>query len=239
MRNIIKVNNIQDAKDNPIRPLLAMDSNGDLFIEGQSAIPAGFVDLGLPSRTLWAVNNIGAEPDSTKESYYGDYYAWGETETKTEYAWYNYEYCYSYDPDEDLEFTKYTGSDGKTILEASDDVVTATYGSNYCMPTATEIQELISGTNNEWVTNYNGITGLNGRKFTNKTDSSKFIFIPAAGYLNFSTLNREGDTGYVWSSSLHMQVVDSAQILDFGSSGVYAEASGRCYGYSVRAIKRV
>ena len=34
-----------------------------------------YVDLGLPSGTLWATCNVGAE---TPEGY-GDYFAWGET----------------------------------------------------------------------------------------------------------------------------------------------------------------
>lgn len=40
-----------------------------------------YVDLGLPSGTLWATCNIGA---STPEGY-GDYYAWGETSTNSIY----------------------------------------------------------------------------------------------------------------------------------------------------------
>ena len=39
------------------------------------------VDLGLPSGTLWATCNIGA--DSPYD--YGDYYAWGETNPKTNF----------------------------------------------------------------------------------------------------------------------------------------------------------
>ena len=34
-----------------------------------------FVDLGLPSGTLWATCNVGAEAPEG----YGDYFAWGET----------------------------------------------------------------------------------------------------------------------------------------------------------------
>jgi len=37
-----------------------------------------WVDLGLPSGTLWATCNVGA--NSPEE--YGDYFAWGETEPK-------------------------------------------------------------------------------------------------------------------------------------------------------------
>ena len=49
-----------------------------------------WVDLGLPSGTLWATCNVGA--DSPEE--YGDYFAWGETVPKSNYnletyKWYN------------------------------------------------------------------------------------------------------------------------------------------------------
>ena len=47
-----------------------------------------YVDLGLPSGTLWATCNVGADsPDG-----YGDYFAWGETEPKTTYNWSTYLY---------------------------------------------------------------------------------------------------------------------------------------------------
>ena len=39
------------------------------------------IDLGLPSGTLWACCNVGAD----KPESYGGYYAWGETEEKTTY----------------------------------------------------------------------------------------------------------------------------------------------------------
>ena len=42
-----------------------------------------YVDLGLPSGTLWATCNLGAD---TPEDY-GDYFAWGETAHKEIYDW--------------------------------------------------------------------------------------------------------------------------------------------------------
>ena len=42
-----------------------------------------YVDLGLPSGTLWATCNVGAN----KPEDYGNYYAWGETGTKNTYNW--------------------------------------------------------------------------------------------------------------------------------------------------------
>ena len=47
------------------------------------------VDLGLPSGTLWATCNVGAD---TPEGY-GDYYAWAETSPKDHYYWNTYRYC--------------------------------------------------------------------------------------------------------------------------------------------------
>ena len=48
-----------------------------------------WVDLGLPSGTLWATCNVGAE----KPEDYGDYFAWGETTAKSTYNWNTYKYC--------------------------------------------------------------------------------------------------------------------------------------------------
>ena len=45
------------------------------------------------------------------------------------------------------------------------------------MFTHTQGQELIDNTTSAWTT----IKGVNGRKFTSKTDSSKYIFLPAGG----------------------------------------------------------
>lgn len=42
-----------------------------------------YVDLGLPSGTLWAVCNVGA---ATPQDY-GNHYAWGEVESKESYGW--------------------------------------------------------------------------------------------------------------------------------------------------------
>ena len=47
-----------------------------------------WVDLGLPSGTLWATCNVGA--DAPEE--YGGHFAWGETETKDFYAWTTYKW---------------------------------------------------------------------------------------------------------------------------------------------------
>lgn len=48
-------------------------------------------------------------------------------------------------------------------------------GSQWKIFTQTQGQELIDGTNSTWTS----INGVNGRKFISKTDSTKYIFLPA------------------------------------------------------------
>ena len=92
-----------------------------------------YVDLGLPSGTLWATCNVGA---TTPEGY-GDYFAWGETTPKSVYNWDTYQYSnggYTYIDEFRPYFTKYCNkseygyngyTDTLTILQAGDDAATA------------------------------------------------------------------------------------------------------------------
>ena len=241
MKHIIKVNDIQDAKDNPVRPIVALDKNGVLFVEGAKVVPEGFVDFGLPSGTLWSTKNIGATNGDTKESWYGNYYAWGETETKskTQYDWPNYKYAKgAYN-----KLTKYCydstyGNDGftdnLTQLVKEDDVAMQT-NSAWKMPTKENFEELIARTTNSWVTDYNGISGLNGRVFTSKVNGNT-LFIPAAGYRNGSDIYIVGSNCYLWSSSLYLHDPGNACYLYFNSGNVGMGSGNRCFGFSVRPI---
>ncbi|MBO7138146.1 MAG: hypothetical protein J6V92_06740 [Bacteroidaceae bacterium] len=58
-----------------------------------------YVDLGLPSGTLWATCNVGA--NSPEE--YGEYFAWGETKPKKNFR----HETYQYDKDRPFTSTKY------------------------------------------------------------------------------------------------------------------------------------
>lgn len=71
------------------------NSGNDKSGTSHSGIADGheWVDLGLPSGTLWATCNVGA----TNPEDYGDYYAWGETEVKNEYKWNTYKYGSNWD----------------------------------------------------------------------------------------------------------------------------------------------
>ena len=242
MKYIVKVNNIQEVKDNPTRPLIALDSNGVLFAEGKAPVPEGFVDLGLPSGTFWSTKNIGATNGNTAESWYGNYYAWGEIETKDNYDWTTYKYASN---GSGYKLTKYCnnssyGNDGftddLTQLVPEDDVATQT-NSTWRMPTKEDFEELIAGTTSSWVENYNDIEGLNGQVFTSKVNGNT-LFIPASGAHVGSDIKNIGSSCSLWTSSFYLSHPNSAYDLYFNNSG-YIDASGyvnRCTGYSVRPI---
>ncbi len=203
-----------------------------------SSIPTmEFVDLDLPSGTLWAKCNIGA----ATETEYGDYFMWGSVTPNT--------------PDE-CTWAKAPFNGGNTIYNATAfnqvkdtvcpngilakgyDVAYKTTNGAARMPTKADFQELIDNTTNEWFTNFNG-TGINGRKFTSKTDTSKYIFIPAAGFCNDGSVNSVGDNGYVWSSSLYTSSPDGAWGLYFSSGSCGMGGSSRYGGQSVRAVRNL
>ena len=199
------------------------------IVEVQSAgpEPPEMIDLGLSVK--WAKNNIGATCGNTVESWYGGYYAWGETETKSDYSWNTYKFGTA------SPFTKYN-IDVKTVLESADDIATQTYGSNYRMPTKEEIEELIA-LPNQWVTDFKGIPGLNGRVFTGTNGNT--LFIPAAGYCNGESLSLVGSGCRLWSSGLTLDDSDYVYYLDFYSDTIYVDRDSRCYGLAVRPVQNV
>ncbi len=179
-----------------------------------------YVDLGLPSGTLWATCNVGANAPEE----FGDYFAWGETAPKDVYNWSTYQY---YDGS---NLAKYTGSDGLTILLPEDDAATTNWGNEWRMPTKEEWQELLDNTTNKWTTQ----NGVNGRLFTGSNGNS--LFLPAVGFRWDNDLNYVGSYGYYWSSSLNTDGPNDAWLFDLYSDyyGMYSLYRG--YGQSVRAV---
>ena len=192
-----------------------------------------YVDLGLPSGTLWATCNVGA--NSPEE--YGDYFAWGETEPKSEYSWSTYKYCQG----TETTMTKYcTNSeygtvDNKTELEAADDAATVNWGSDWQMPSMEQYDELINSsyTTTTWAT----LNGVYGRKITSKSNGNS-IFLPAAGYSYGTDINFVGVYGSYWSRTLAMFNASCASNLFFDSSYISMDYAGtRCCVQSVRPVR--
>ena len=180
----------------------------------------GYVDLGLPSGQLWAKCNLGA----TSPEEYGSYFAWGETTDKTTYSWETYAHY------KDSIFTKYNGSDGLSILEATDDAATARLGVNWRIPSKAEFDELLNNCTATFTTS----NGISGYRFTGPNGNS--IFLPMSGGRDGDGLLSSGESGFYWLSSLYSDDIDYAWGFLIDSESVYATSYYRMYGQAIRPV---
>ncbi len=202
-----------------------------------------YVDLGLPSGTLWATCNVGA--NSPEE--YGDYFAWGETEPKTNYNWITYKWMNEGQATWS-EINKYTFADGqtsacwydadgnfigdgKTELDPADDAATANWGSGWQMPSFDQIQELLDNCTMAWTTQ----GGVNGTLVIGPNGNT--LFLPAAGYRDGTSLDYARSYGIYWSRSLGTRGSNSAYRLVFNADNRFWYYDYRYYGRSVRPVR--
>lgn len=160
--------------------------------EGEDFVPIreegthDYVDLGLPSGTLWATTNVGAN----KPQDAGLFFAWGDTEGHGNdpsddylFNWENYKWGEVIG--EDTYFTKYCSdssrgkdgfTDGKYELDLEDDAAYVNWGPQWRMPSKEQFDELRN--NCTWTRMYLGdvygydVEGPNGRS----------IFLPDTGW---------------------------------------------------------
>ncbi len=190
------------------------------------------VDLGLPSGTLWADRNVGADAPEA----YGDYFAWGETEPKSVYDWSTYKWCNG----SSSTMTKYCTSssygtvDNKKVLDLEDDAAYVNMGTQWRMPTEAEQKELFDNCTIECTT-LNGVTCY---KLTGPNGNC--IYFPAAGYRCEGNLEYVVSYGCCWSSKLwYMDCSYGASELMFGTAYENWYSRNRCYGQVVRAVLRL
>ena len=188
-----------------------------------------WVDLGLPSGTLWATCNVGA---STPEEY-GDYFAWGETVPKKVYNWETYKWCKG----SESTLTKYCYAtdfgvvDKRDELLPEDDAAYVNWGHLWRMPTDEQQLELIEKCSWTWTTR----NSVNGRLATGPNGNS--IFFPAAGDCWRELLFYDGSFGCYWSRTLVPYNSNDAFYLLFNS--VRMERSNLLLygGLPVRAVR--
>ena len=192
-----------------------------------------WVDLGLPSGTLWATCNVGAH--SPEE--YGDYFAWGETMPKDTYDMGTYIFKGGFFK----ELTKYCSdsnhgyngfTDNLIVLQPSDDAATVNWGSDWSMPTKEQWRELVQNTSSIWTIQ----NGVNGRLFT--ANNGNTIFLPAAGGYWDNNLIGNGEIGNYLSSSLNTDYPYSTWYLIFRADDYDINCNGgyRFIGKPVRAV---
>lgn len=188
-----------------------------------------YVDLGLPSGTLWATCNVGA----TAPEEFGYYFAWGEVQRKSEYNWETYKFVgeeirleedgesfeahsvTKYCTDALSEYAYNGLTDNLTELQPEDDAATVFWGSNWQTPSFEQWLELLDDnyTTCEWT----ALFGVAGVKVKSK-NNGKSIFIPAAGWRQ-KTDSYSGECVY-WSRTLSADYGDCAYAMYmWGSMG--------------------
>ena len=204
----------------PIRPVI----DGPNYHEGHE-----FINLGLPSGTLWATMNIGA---STPEEY-GPYFSWGNTIGYAPGSGHNFSSA-TYNAKTDGKGVELTGNIPTTSVY---DAAVKYWGGNWRMPTDAEWQELINNCTAAWQDNYNG-TGVSGNLYTsNRTGyTDKSMFVPAGGRINDGSYTAyRGIYCSYWSSTYYN--TDYSREFDATSSGDQWLGMDHKYrGMNIRAV---
>ena len=196
----------------------------------------GYVDLGLPSGTLWAKMNVGAKNEEDG----GLHYSWGDivgftaSQVGKEFGKKKFsssEYKYS--------SKKYAGmhyvNNALEKLEKDDDVAYVESNGQYRMPTREQFDELLEYTHKKWDYDRNGcllISNVNGNS----------IFFPTNGsYYNSKVLGAETSGNY-WSSTLfaskrnNYRNEDMSYSLGFNNKKICVTLYSRYSGRSVRGV---
>ena len=210
-----------------------------------------YVDLGLPSGTLWATCNIGA---SAPEEF-GDYFAWGELQTKSRYTWGTYKWM-NEGQSSGLQINKYTFADGKTdacwysdgvfvgdgltVLLPEDDAATANWGTEWQMPTVEQLDELIGNSSSTRVarTLQNGVYGIK----IMSTSNGNSIFLPAAGNKDGVTFydprSNDNARSFYMTRTLSSKSSDAFNALNIDRYDYNKQNLYRYYGLSIRPVRK-
>ena len=192
-----------------------------------------WVDLGLPSGTLWATCNVGA---SAPEEY-GDYFAWGETEPKELYDWSTYKWCNGtnstmtkYCTDSSYGYNGFV--DNKTELDPEDDAAYVNWGENWRIPTCDQFEELKTECTWTWTT----LDGVKGQLVTGRNGNT--MFLPVAGGRWGDYFYDVGLWGYYWPLTLNSSRPNFVSTFSF-DEGYWLDwdNSYRGSGLTVRAVR--
>ena len=207
-----------------------------------------YVDLGLPSGTMWATCNVGASKPEDEGLLFQfgrvDGYKYGDENHKFRTMEQNAQ-------DTGDEYIPKTAS-GKTYnvgetLDLEDDAARVNMGGVWRMPTGSynesteqyegEWGELLNNTTHDVVT----VNGIQGMMFTSNKNG-KQLFIPFVGFWGEEDggFMEAGSLASVWSSQVHPSSVISACRLYCNSSGnASIDGSTRSYAFSVRGVFQV
>ena len=185
-----------------------------------------YVDLGLPSKTMWATCNVGA----TKPKDYGLLFQFGRVN--------GYKYG---DTNHKFRIENLTTASGKIykeneILDLADDAAHVNMGGKWMMPTNDQLEELVNNTV-YWVETINGVECM---MFTSVINGNK-LFIPFAGYWHNDTYYHTKSIIGMWSSQVITSSINYAYRLycNHSSGHVFISVRNRSAALSVRGVFKI
>lgn len=123
------------------------------------------------------------------------------------------------------------------VLDSKHDAVSVKYGTDYHMPTKAQLQELKNNTTHELVTNYNGISNLNGLLFTSIVNGNE-LFFPLSGICkdgNNEQINVESE---ILSNELRIELpkTNECLLMTIDNTATITEMN-RSLGVNIRGVK--
>ncbi|MCQ2207600.1 MAG: hypothetical protein MJZ02_05210 [Paludibacteraceae bacterium] len=157
-----------------------------------------FVDLALPSGTLWGDCNVGAD----KPSDTGGFFAWGSDKRTVYYGKETYKWF------KNNEITKYriktkskiTCDDQLYQLQPEDDTATLLRGNGWRMPYSSDFTELKNNCTMSFVRNFLFIY-TNGLLFISN-NNGRSLYLPACGMVKGYKILNQGECINYWTGDL-------------------------------------
>lgn len=190
---------------------------------------ANYVDLGLPSGTVWAKFNVDVAQSNgfaTAETADGSWFSWGNTvghnPTGTTFD-------YTFDQ---ASYNATPGSSISSNLPVASDPARVHLGMPWVTPLDTDIAELFNNTTQQWV-----VSPVKGCILTSKTNSNT-LFIPCSSSASGTEISYYGNMIRLWSATYTNSTY--AKCISLPRNTSYADGNianqVRYMGMTIRAI---
>lgn len=195
---------------------------GDEFLEG-FVNGHQYVDMGLPSGTLWAATNVGA----TERCDRGDFFAWGEVEPKISFLKDNWKYNFL----SEEKGKRKAGTSFALVIEPDYDAASAQWGEEWEMPSKQQFDELLHVCKH-YTTEIDGVMGMLFESINGNT-----LFFPYHGGRYYTHFLHEGTMGYFWTSNNVIMYGKTEQTFyAFADLIEHEQTAPGFYGMSVRPV---
>ncbi len=207
-------------------------SNPDGIIGGQE-----YMDLGLPSGTLWATYNIGA----TTPYEDGTFFAWGEVEPKENFTWENYKFFIEYQQDPKNGSWAVLEDIGDNICGTEYDAARHQWGNAWRLPNSEELYELRMLCWNKWTTE----NGIKGCRIYGPNGHSIFLPVSSGGLWYDELDSYDGEEALYWTgieepengfNGRPIKPSNRAKAIYVQYGGLQTATSRKAYFKNIRAV---